>query len=57
MIRRAQVSLLARGLFYGRVTGVDGPATRAAIRHYQGMIGHTPTGLLTPDEMKLLTSG
>lgn len=56
-IRRIQVALLARGLFAGRVSGINNPATRAAIRHFQSTIGHPPTGTLTPDELTQLTSG
>lgn len=55
-MQHIQVALLARGLYGGRVTGVDSPATMVAIRHFQAMIGHPVSGQITPDEIKLLTS-
>ena len=55
--RQVQVSLLARGLFMGRVSGTDGPSTHASIRHFQLLLGQPPTGHLSADEFKQLTGG
>ncbi|MCQ8278646.1 peptidoglycan-binding protein [Acetobacteraceae bacterium KSS8] len=56
-VRRIQVALLARGLFSGRVNGVNGAETQRGIKHFQAMLGHPVTGELTADETKQLTGG
>ncbi len=56
-IRRIQVALLARGLFSGRVNGVNNADTQRGIKHFQAMLGHPVTGALTADETRQLTGG
>jgi len=56
-VRRIQVGLLARGLYGGRVDGIETGRMRAAVRHFQAELGHPATGHLTPEEKKQLAGG
>ena len=51
------MALLARGLFMGKVSGMDGRSTRASVRHFQLLLGQPPTGRLSADELKQLIGG
>ncbi len=52
--RRAQVALATLGYYDGRIDGVFGPDTHAAIRRYQHEIGAPMTGDLTEGQMARL---
>jgi hypothetical protein len=49
-----QQALRARGFTVGRIDGLPHIRTRKAIRDFQTQIGATPTGQLTPDQIRLL---
>jgi hypothetical protein len=56
--QRLQTALLHLGYYDGRVDGVFGPETRAAIRRYQHEIGAEMTGQVTPAQAgRLLAEG
>ena len=55
--RDLQVALLAHGAYAGRTDGIKRPDLYEAIRRFQAQSGHTPTGFLTPQEVKLLQHG
>src|SRR5262245_42382196 len=52
----AQQRLKDRGYYSGRVDGVIGPNTEAALRAYQRDRGLTVTGQLEPETLNALTS-
>ena len=52
-----QRQLSALGYDVGTPDGIMGPRTHNAIAAYQRSIGHTPTGILTADERRLLVEG
>jgi hypothetical protein len=55
--RRVQASLAKLGYYDGRVDGVFGPETRAAIRRYQHELGADMTGRLTAAQATRLAAG
>jgi peptidoglycan hydrolase-like protein with peptidoglycan-binding domain len=52
-----QRQLSALGYDVGTPDGIMGPRTRSAIAGYQVTLGHTPTGILTAEERRLLVDG
>jgi His-Xaa-Ser repeat protein HxsA len=54
IVRRAQIALLAQGVYHGSINGVVGPTTRAAIRKFQTDRGLSVTGTLTPQTLDAL---
>ncbi|MEA2885148.1 MAG: hypothetical protein QOH32_4404 [Bradyrhizobium sp.] len=54
IVRRAQIALLAQGVYQGPINGAVGPATRAAIRRYQSSRSLSVTGTLTPQTLDAL---
>lgn len=52
-----QRQLSALGYDVGTPDGIMGPRTRSAIAAYQVTLGHTPTGILTAEERRLLVEG
>jgi peptidoglycan hydrolase-like protein with peptidoglycan-binding domain len=46
-VRRVQEALSQRGFYNGRIDGIWGEKTSAAIRRYQRSVGNEPNGLLT----------
>jgi peptidoglycan hydrolase-like protein with peptidoglycan-binding domain len=48
--RRVQIDLAQLGYYDGRIDGVFGANTRAAIRRYQHELRADMTGTLTPDQ-------
>lgn len=54
--RKVQEALHHRGYYQGRVDGIFGPRTRAAIRRFQDSIGAKGTGYLTAREASRLVS-
>jgi len=55
--RRVQTVLARLGYYDGRVDGVFGPDTRAAIRRFQHEIGAPMSGRLAADQATRLVSG
>jgi hypothetical protein len=55
--RRVQIALAALGYYDGRLDGVFGPDTRAAIRRWQHEKGAEMTGRLTAGQATALASG
>lgn len=56
--QRIQTALLRLGYYDGRVDGIFGPDTRAAIRRFQHEIGAEMTGRITPEQAsRLATEG
>jgi hypothetical protein len=53
-ILRMQVALNARGFLVGTPDGVAGPRTTTAIMALQQAEGHTPTGVLTEQQLQRL---
>ena len=45
-IMQAQQKLSAQGIYQGKVDGIDGPQTQAALRQFQGKNGLQQTGRL-----------
>jgi peptidoglycan hydrolase-like protein with peptidoglycan-binding domain len=54
--RQIQAALRRLDYYRGRVDGIFGSRTRAAIRRFQQTIGAETTGTLTADEANLLVS-
>lgn len=54
IVRRAQIALLAQGVYQGPLNGVVGPTTRAAIRRFQTSRSLSVTGTLTPQTLDAL---
>jgi His-Xaa-Ser repeat protein HxsA len=54
IVRRAQIALLAQGVYHGPINGVVGPTTRAAIRKFQTSRSLSVTGTLTPQTLDAL---
>ena len=54
--RRIQTVLTQLGYYDGKVDGVFGPDTRAAIRRYQHELGATMTGRLTTEQASKLAA-
>ena len=40
-----QTGLTAKRLYFDTIDGVDGPSTKAAVRHFQRRVGLTPDGV------------
>ncbi len=56
--QRIQTALLRLGYYDGKVDGIFGPDTRAAIRRFQHEIGTEMTGRITPEQAsRLVTEG
>ncbi|MBN9563766.1 MAG: peptidoglycan-binding protein [Alphaproteobacteria bacterium] len=55
--RRIQDALLRLGYYDGRVDGIFGPDTRAAIRRFQHEIGAEMSGHITPEQSGRLLAG
>lgn len=55
--RQAQAALATLGYYSGRLDGVFGPETKAAIRRYQFEIKAEMTGHLTADQATRLVNG
>lgn len=55
--RQVQIALAKLGYYDGRLDGIFGPDSRAAIRRYQHEIGAAMTGMLTGAEATRLISG
>ncbi len=55
--RRVQTALASLGYYDGRIDGVFGPDTRAAIRRYQHELGAEMNGRLTADQAGKLVAG
>jgi len=55
--RRIQGALLRLGYYDGRVDGIFGPDTRAAIRRFQHEIGAEMSGRITPEQSGRLLAG
>jgi hypothetical protein len=56
--QRIQTALLRLGYYDGKVDGIFGPDTRAAIRRFQHEIGTEMTGRITPEQAsRLVTQG
>jgi hypothetical protein len=55
--RRIQGALLRLGYYDGRVDGIFGPDTRAAIRRFQHEIGAEMSGHITPEQSGRLLAG
>jgi hypothetical protein len=55
--RRVQTALARLGYYDGRIDGVFGPDTRAAIRRYQHELGAEMNGRLTADQASKLVAG
>jgi N-acetylmuramoyl-L-alanine amidase len=55
--RRIQGALLRLGYYDGRVDGIFGPDTRAAIRRFQHEIGAEMNGRITPEQAGRLLAG
>ena len=54
--RKVQEALRHLGYYRGRVDGIFGPRTRAAIRRFQDSIGSKSTGYLSAVEANRLVS-
>lgn len=54
IVKRVQIALLAHGVFSGSIDGDVGPATRKALRAYQGKYGLKQTGTITPETLDSL---
>jgi len=54
IVKRVQIALLAHGVFNGAIDGDVGPATRKALRTYQGKRGLKQTGTITPETLDSL---
>jgi len=54
VVRRAQIALLAQGVYQGPINGVVGPTTRAAVRKFQTSRSLSVTGTLTPETLDAL---
>jgi hypothetical protein len=55
--RRVQTALVKLGYYDGKVDGIFGPDSRAAIRRYQHELGADMTGRLTAEQAGKLVSG
>lgn len=55
--RRVQIALARLGYYDGRIDGVFGPDSRAAIRRYQHELGADMTGRLTAEQASRLAGG
>jgi hypothetical protein len=55
--RRVQIALVRLGYYDGRIDGVFGPDSRAAIRRYQHELGADMTGRLTAAQATRLVGG
>jgi peptidoglycan hydrolase-like protein with peptidoglycan-binding domain len=55
--RRVQSALVRLGYYDGKIDGVFGPDSRAAIRRYQHEIGAAMTGKLTAEQATRLANG
>jgi peptidoglycan hydrolase-like protein with peptidoglycan-binding domain len=55
--RRVQIALVRLGYYDGRIDGVFGPDSRAAIRRYQHELGADMTGRLTAPQATRLVGG
>jgi len=57
MIRSVQQTLAQDGMYRGRVDGMWGPATQAAVRSYQQQHNMNPTGQLDQDTLAAMNLG
>ena len=51
-----QTALTAKGIYGGTIDGVNGPATRAAVRHFQRRVGIQVDGVVGPRTRRALGS-
>ena len=51
-----QTALTAKGIYGGTIDGVNGPATRAAVRHFQRRVGLQVDGVVGPRTRRALGS-
>ena len=56
-VKQAQEALQAAGLYKGKVDGVFGPQTKAAVKEFQKANGLKPTARLDSATMKKLSEG
>ncbi len=55
--RRVQIGLAKLGYYDGRIDGIFGPDSRAAIRRFQHELGADMTGRLTAEQASRLVGG
>jgi peptidoglycan hydrolase-like protein with peptidoglycan-binding domain len=55
--RRVQTALVRLGYYDGKVDGIFGPDSRAAIRRFQHELGADMTGRLTATQASRLVTG